>query len=145
MKPFKKLSIQENEALLRFPVYISILASNNDGILDEAEKKAAIGLAHLKTFSCNPLLKDFYLEAEKVFENNLERLDKELPEEKGTREETIKKELSDLEMILLKLGKKYTSAMHNSMKSFKEHVLKASHSVIVDFILPLPIPGLTES
>jgi hypothetical protein len=145
MKPFKKLSIQENEALLRFPVYISILAANNDDILDEAEKKSAIGLAHLKTFSCNPLLKEFYLEAEKVFENNLERLDNELPKEKKTREETVRKELLDLEMILLKLGKKYTPVMHHSMKSFRDHVLKASHSVIVDFILPLPIPGLTES
>ena len=145
MKPFKNLSLRENEALLKFPAYISILAANSDGILDEAEKKAAVSFAHLKTFSCHPLLTEFYLEAEKDFENNLEQLDKELPKEKGSREEAVKKELLHLDKIVLKLGKVYSSTMHHSMKSFKEHVFKAHHSVIVDFILPLPIPGLTDS
>ena len=143
MTTFKKLSIQEKAALLKFPAYISILAGNSDGILDEVEKKSAIGFAHLKTFSCHPLLKEFYLEAEKVFENNLEQLDKELPKEKESREEAVNKELFHLDKILIKLGKVYSSTMHHSMNSFKEHVFKAHHSVIVDFILPLPVPGLT--
>jgi hypothetical protein len=31
------------------------------------------------------------------------------------------------------------------MKSFTEHVSKAHHNVLVDFILPLSIPGLTDN
>jgi hypothetical protein len=144
MLHFKNLSLQENEALLNFPAYISLLAANNDGILDEAEKESAIKLAHIKSFSCDPLLTEFYEETDKGFKNKIEQLDKDLPTGKLNREAAIKKELLKIEMILSKLGKDYASTMHHSMKSFKEHVSKAHHNVLVDFIFPLPIPGLTE-
>jgi hypothetical protein len=34
--------------------------------------------------------------------------------------------------------------MRKSMKSFKEHVSKAYDSELVDFIFPIPIPGLSD-
>lgn len=144
MKLFKKLSVRENEELLKFPAYIALLAANSDGKLDEVEKISAIKFMHTKTFSGDPLLVKFYLEADKLFKNNIESLDKDLPKEKDKREAIIKKEILDLEMLVLKLGKKYASSLHHSMKLFKEHVFRAHHSVIVDFIFPVPIPGLTD-
>lgn len=144
MKQFKNLSELEKTALLKFPAFISLLAANIDDKLDDADKKSAIKFAHIKTFSCDPLLTEFYREADKVFENNIEQLDKDLPKERESREEAIKKELLNLDKILLKLGKQYALVMHRSMKSFKEHVSKAHHNVLVDFLFPLPIPGLTD-
>ena len=144
MKPFKNLSARDNEALLKFPAYISLLAANNDGTLDEIQKKSAIKFAHTKTFSCDPLLTVFYKEADRVFENNIEQLDKDLPKGKENREAAIKKELLHLEKIASKSGRKYASIIHTSMESFKTHVSKAHHNVLVDFVLPLSIPGLTE-
>jgi len=144
MIPFKKLSIKQNEMLLKFPAYISMLAASIDDKLDETEKKSAIKLSHTKTCSCNPLLAGYYKEADRVFEKNIEQLDKSLPKDKISRETAIKKELSILEKIVSKLGKEYTATMHSSMKSFKEHVSKAHHNVLVDFIFPLSIPGLSE-
>jgi hypothetical protein len=144
IKLFKNLSIRENKALLNFPAYISLLAANNDGILDEAEKKSAIKLTHIKTFSCDPLLTEFYKETDKVFEVNIEKIDEALPKEKDARERIIKRELLKLEKIVLKLGEEYTSTMHRSMKSFKEHVSKAHHNVLLDFIFPISIPGITD-
>jgi anaerobic ribonucleoside-triphosphate reductase len=145
MNLFKNLSVQELNALLKFPAYISLLAADIDDKLDEAEKKSAIKFAHTKTFSCDPLLTEFYKEADKVFKNNIDQLDKDLPKEKDSREAVIKKELLNLEKIVSKLGGKYTSTMCHSMKSFTEHVSKAHHNVLVDFIIPLSIPGLTDS
>lgn len=145
MKLFEKLSVSDNEALLKFPAYISLLAADRDDKLDEAEKESAIKFAHTKTFSCDPLLTEFYSEADKVFENNIDQLDKELPKDKDGREEAIRKELLNLEKIVSKLGEKYTSTMSNSMKSFTEHVSKAHHNVLVDCIIPLSIPGLTDN
>lgn len=144
MMPFKNLSVQENEALLKFPAYVSLLAANSDYKLDKAEKESAIKFAHTKTFSCDPLLAEFYKEADKVFADNIEQLDKYLPKEKNSREATIKAELLKIEKIAVKLGKVYTFLMHRSMKSFKEHVSKAHHNVLVDFIFPLSIHGLTD-
>jgi hypothetical protein len=144
MKPFKKLSLEENNALLKFPAYISLLAANNDGTLDEIQKKSAIKFAHTKTFSCDRLLTIFYKEADRVFETNIEQLDKDLPRGKENREAAIKMELLHLEKMVSRLGKKYASIIHSSMESFKTHVSKAHHNVLVDFVLPLSIPGLTE-
>ena len=144
MSPFKNLSEKENKALLKFPAYITLLAANSDDKLNEAEKRSAIKFAHTKTFSCVPLLVKFYIDADKVFEKNINQLDKDLPKEKANREAAIKKELWMIEKILLKLGKEYTTIMHHSMKSFKEHVSNAHHNVLVDFIFPLSIPGLTD-
>ncbi len=143
MKQFSTLTKEEKEALLKFPADISLLAANSDGRFDKAEKKDSIKLEHIKTFSADPLIAEFYKEADKVFIYNLEHLDKNLPQEKDRREISIKDELVKLENIVLKLGEDYTSTMHRSMKSFKDHVSKANHNVLVDFIFPMPIKGLS--
>ncbi|MEO5642624.1 MAG: hypothetical protein ABIQ40_17280 [Bacteroidia bacterium] len=143
MKLLKNSSEKENQALLQFPVYISLLAANSDGKLDDEEKKSATRFSHIKTYSCDPMLTSFYEDADKVFEKNMFQLDRELPSAKEEREVAIKKRLSDLEKIVLKEGKEYATVMHSSMKSFKEHVSKAHHNVLEDFIFPLPIKGIT--
>jgi hypothetical protein len=48
----------------------------------------------------------------------------------------------NLDKIVLKPGQEYASIMHRSMKSFKDHVSKAHHNVLIDFIFPMPIKGL---
>ncbi len=144
MKPFKNLSEKENKELLKFPAYISLLAANSDGELDEKEKKSAIRFSHIKTFSCDPLLSEYYEEADKVFEKNIIQIDNGLPKGISKREAIIKKELMRLEKLLKKLGGEYPAVMHRSMRSFKDHVSKAHHNVLVDFIFPMPIEGLTD-
>ncbi|MEO6229872.1 MAG: hypothetical protein ABJB11_13895 [Ferruginibacter sp.] len=144
MIPFANLTKHEIDVLLKFPVYISLLAANNDGKLDEAEKKSAIKLSHIKTYSCDPLLTSFYEAADKVFEENMLQLDKKLPIKKEERTVVIKKILLDIEILIMKLEKEYATAMHRSMKSFKAHVSNAHHNVLVDFIFPLPMDGFTD-
>lgn len=144
MKKFETLTTVEKEMLLKFPAYISLLAANWDGNLSENEKKEAIYLAHIKTFTSHPLLKEFYLEADKVFKSNIEQLDNELPKEKKERDEAIKTELQKLEPILKKLGKYFAQTMHSSMSSFKNHVSASHHSILESFIFPIPIKGITH-
>jgi hypothetical protein len=144
LKSFKKLSIIENKKLLKFPAYITLLAANSDGRLDKEEKKTAVKFSHIKTFSSDPLLADFYAMADKNFEKNIEELDHDLPRGRDKREKAIKIELAELEKIVAKLGEEYVSVMHRSMKSFKEHVSKAHHNILVDFIFPMPLEGLSD-
>ena len=143
MKPFKELTESENKELLKFPAFISLLAANSDNKLDAEEKQSAISFSHIKTYSCDPLLTAFYEEADKYFENNIQQLNKDLPIEKPAREAALKRGLLKLETIVLKLDEEYITIMHLSMKSFKDHVSQAHHSVLVDFIFPMPIKGLT--
>jgi anaerobic ribonucleoside-triphosphate reductase len=144
MNQFKNLSLLDNAALLKFPAYISMLAANSDDKLDATEKKVAIKFAHIKTFSCDPMLSDFYQEADQVFDINITQLDNDLPKDVKSRDAVIRNELLNLDKIVLKLGKKYAKVMHKSMKSFTDHVSKAHHNVLVDFLFPIPIPGLTD-
>ena len=144
MKSFEDLSQVEKNRLLKFPVYISMLAANNDDSLDETEKKAAAKFCHIKTFTCDPLLKTFYHQAEKEFNKNVEELENTLPKERSKREEIIKNELAKIETILLKLGTAYALLMYRSMRAFKKHVSKAHRNVLEYFIFPLPIGGLTD-
>jgi len=144
MYPFDKLSEKENEELLKFPAYISLLAANFEGHLDDVEKRSAIKFAHIKTFSCDPLLSEFYKAADKVFEKNIKAIDRELPKEKDSREVAIKQKLQTLAKIVSKLDKEYAATIYRGMESFKEHVSRAHNNVFVDFIFPISIPGLSD-
>jgi hypothetical protein len=144
MKSFSELSPGDKDMLLKFPVYISMLAAEKDDHLDEKERKAARRFCHVKTFTCDPLLSEFYHEAEKQFEKNVVELDSSLPKDKVQREEIIKLELERIELILLKLGTDYALLMYRSMKAFKKHVSRAHRNILEYFVFPLPIKGVTD-
>jgi len=143
MKAFDQLSPSEQQMFLKFPVYISLLAANADGDTDNKEKQTAIDFDHMKTYTCNPLLSEFYDKANRVFRENLEQIDNQLPKGKLERDVAIKVELRKIKELLLKFDNEYALAMHESMKSFKEHVSSAHHNILEDFLFPMPIKGLT--
>src|SRR6218665_93646 len=145
MELFKNLSPQEEEKLLKFPVYIALLASNADGAFDDIEKKSAIELTHIRSYQSKHSLSEFYKKAELVFEKNILEIDSNLPKGKEEREIALKTALSSLEEILEKLGYAYSKLMHESMQSFKEHVSNAHGGILQHFIFPFPIKGITES
>ena len=95
MKVFSNLTEQQKRALLKFPVYVSLLAAT-DGKMDEAERMVAIKFSHTKAFSCQPLLAEFCRESEIVFEDNLTKLEAVLPKDKKNRDAAIRKDLLNL-------------------------------------------------
>lgn len=144
MKSYKELSEADRSSLLKFPAYVSLLAANAEGAMDAITKKAVIKLTHIKTFSSEPLLLDFFKEAESVFEKNIDDLDHSLSKGKTERDAEIRLALSKNEAILLKLGREYARAIHQSMKSYIDHVAHAHRNVLEYFIFPLPISGITS-
>jgi len=143
MNPFKNLSIEDYEALLRFPAYILLYVANKDGRLDEAEKRSAINFSHIKTYSYNPLLTEFYRDANVHFAQTIINMDRNLPKDKFKRGYILEIILEKLERLTLKLGTEYAALILQSMTSFKEHVSDSHHSVLLDFVFPLPIHALT--
>lgn len=144
MTTYHDLSPDRKKELLKFPAYVSLLAANyhNNGI-DAEERKSAIDFSHIKTYSVNPLLKEFYEDAEKEFEQTIDLLNEMLPKNKKEREVILRNELDKLEKILLSMDSEYAHALHESMKSYKEHVARAHHSLMEYLIFPIPIKGLT--
>ena len=144
MDTFEKLSKADQIEFLKFPAYISLLAANQDGITDEQEIKTAIEFDHLKTYTGNPMLLGFYEQADHVFKDNIIQLDNELPKGENERNTAIMVKLRTLENLLLKFDKVYAATMHQSMKSFTEHVSAAHQNFLESFIFPIPIKGITE-
>jgi hypothetical protein len=144
MRSFDDLNPAEKDLLLKFPVYVSMLAAEKNDHLDKIEKRTAIQFCHIKTFTCDPLLSQFYREAEKKFETNINEVDSTLPTDKAEREEIITNELAKIERILLKLGTDYALVMRQSMTSFKNHVSRAHRNILEYFVFPLPINGITD-
>ena len=86
MKDLKNSHTMEYKKLLKFPAYISLLAANMDGHLDDVEKHSAIELTHIKTFSADSLLNEFFKDVEDSFEKNMISINSKLPIGKGERE-----------------------------------------------------------
>jgi hypothetical protein len=143
MKALEKLDQKEKEQLLMAPVYISLLAANTDGKMDAEEKRSAIEFSQIKTFSSDLLLRNFYIEVQKVFVANLEQLENKLPKGKDERERAINKELLKLEPLFSKLGSSYSDTLYRSFITYAEHVSKAHRSALASFIFPFEIKGFT--
>lgn len=144
MKYYSDLNKKEKEQLLKFPAYISLLAATAEGGIDEQEKKSVVKLTHVKTFSSEPLLSDFYKDAELIFEKTITALDNELPHNKEERASFISRELDKLELLLKKLDPGYASILRHSMESYKQHISKAHRNVLEYFIFPMPIDGISD-
>ncbi|HEY6163096.1 MAG TPA: hypothetical protein VI112_17850 [Bacteroidia bacterium] len=141
---FRELTAEEKQKLESAPVLISLLVSGADPEMNEKEKKEALHFSHIKTFTADPLLREFYRDVEKGFEERTAELDRELPKERKEREEEIKKRLASIEPILEKLGKTYTILMHQSLNSYYEHVSKAHRTVVESFLVPIYIKGFSD-
>lgn len=144
MTRFTDLNAQDRKQLLRYPAYLSLLASTATEGFDQKEMQAAVKLTHIKTFGGDPLVMDFYREAEKYFSAIIFELNEELPKDRIQRAAVITKELEKLQNIIEKLGSDYAAALLHSMRIYKDQVSKAHHNVLEYFIFPMPIKGLSN-
>lgn len=144
MKNYNDLNEMEKDQLLKFPAYISLLASTAREGIDKQEKKAVVKLTHIKTFSCDPLLADFYKETDSIFEKTITVLNENLPHSQEERKMAICRELNNLEPVLKKLDPTYAYALRRSMESYKYHISKAHRNILEYFIFPMPIDGISD-
>ena len=124
--------------LLKAPAVVAILAAiSDDGEVSQHEKSESIKLSHLRTYTAEPLLQNFYKEAEVVFEENFDKIMKALPEEWKDKEAFLEEELSEMRLVLPKVDKVYARELVSSLKSFAKHVFKSNASFLDYFVLPV--------
>lgn len=143
IKQFNELKNEERELLYKAPVLVSVLTSCSLNEINEAQKADAIKLSHLKTFTSNPLLREYYEEVDKQFKNQFEATVKDFFPFDENKRGILKKEIDKVNLIIGKLEITYGKVLHKSLEGYASHVKKATHSVFQDFIFPLPIPGLS--
>ncbi|KAA3649048.1 MAG: hypothetical protein DWP98_07555 [Bacteroidetes bacterium] len=133
-----KLSQEDRDILLRAPAIVAILAAiSDDGDVSEHEKSEAIKLAHFRTYTSEPILHNFYKEADLVFEKNFEYVMSNLPESWEDKKIYLESRIVCINEILPKMSKVYSKALVASLKSFSRHVFKSNSSFLESFILPI--------
>lgn len=145
MQELDILSPEEKKKVLQAPAYISILAANADGKLDEEEKYQAIKFSHIKTYTAHKLLKPFYQEVEKHFIENIDLINQNLHGTKEERDKAIHEELEKINTIIGKLDLFSSNALRKSLKEYGEHVAKAHKNIMESFVIPFSIKGLTDT
>ena len=144
IKQFEKLTAEERDLLYKAPVLVSVLASCSFNEVNRHQKADAIKLAHLKTFTANPLLLPYYREVQATFKEQFEMaIKKYFPFDEEKRDE-LKKDIGKVHFVIAKLDRAYGYVLQKSLERYSNHVKKAAHSVFQDFIFPMPIPGLTD-
>jgi hypothetical protein len=143
IKQFKILTTEECELLLKGPALVSVLASCSLNKISKVQKADAIKLSHLKTFTANPILREYYEEVDKQFETQFDCIVKVYFPFDENKRQALKKEIEQLNLIIAKLEKTFGEILHKSLDGYANHVRKAAHSVFQDFIFPLPIHGLS--
>ena len=105
-------------------MYVSLLAASKDCCLDRLERNTVIKLTHIKTFSSDPILTDYYAAVDRDFEKNVAEINEQLPKEKQAREFAIRKELRKLDGILRKLDA--ADQRHNGLSLIVEDAVSFS-------------------
>jgi hypothetical protein len=138
---FETLILEERELLLRTPVLLSVFTACSDKQINRAQKADAIKLSHLKPFTADPSLIPFYKEVEKNFEQDFELISKQYSPFDEESRRRVKSEIKRAQLILGKLNRDYASKLLRSFEKYERHVRRAAHSVVEDFVFPVPIRG----
>ncbi len=140
----EKLSIQEQELVMKAPVLLSVLASCSDHGINKTQKTDAIKLAHIKTFTAVPELQPYFKEVEKNFTEQFEQVaEKYYPYDEDQRN-LLKLEIIKMQKIIAKLSPSYALALGKSLERYTIHVKRATYSIFQDFIFPLAMLGLRD-
>ena len=143
IKQFKTLTNEEREILLKAPALVSVLASCSLNKVNKVQKADAIKLAHLKTFTANPILREYYEEVDKTFETQFDSIVEAYSPFDENKRSALKYEIEQVNLIIGKLENYYGETLYKSLEGYANHVRKAAHSIFQDFIFPLPIQGLS--
>ena len=142
---FEKLSIREQELLMKAPVLLSVLASCSERGINQKQKADAIKLAHIKTFTAVPELQPYFKEAERNFKEHFEEAAVRYYPFDEEHRRLLKGEIKKIQEIINRLNPAYATALSKSLERYVIHVKRATYSVFRDFIFPLAMPDLKDN
>jgi hypothetical protein len=140
---FEKLSRQEQQLLFSAPALVSVLAASEGNKISPTDKADALYLAHLKTFTAVFELLAYYNEVDKNFKLNFNSTVEKYSPLNDANRQKLKEEINRANLVIDKLDKTYALALHKSLQGYEQHVKEADMG-LVDFIIPLPVPGITD-
>jgi hypothetical protein len=130
MTHFENLSPSELQQLEEVVVQISILVAGADGTIDAEEAAWADKLAHIRGYSGEKWLQEFYDAVAANFKIRFNDLVKSLPTDTALRQTTLATEIAKVNPILAKLDAKTAYKMYHSYQTLALSIAKASGGLL---------------
>lgn len=118
---FSGLTTEEYALLKESIPLVSILIARADGEIDKDEMEWATKITNIRTYSSPEMLKEFYQEVGQDFVDKLVEVKSNYPSN-----EEISERLGLLNPVLAKLDQHVGATLYKDLKTFAEHVAKAS-------------------
>jgi hypothetical protein len=123
---FKPLSAEEYALLKDAIPQITVLIAGADGKISPDETSWAEKVTNIRSYSTPEEYHDFYREIGEAFQHRLTELINALPDDVESRSQTIANTLTGLNPVLRKLDPKHAAHIYGELKSFANHVARAS-------------------
>lgn len=122
------LSQEEQQLMVDALPMITALIAGADGKIDQEEKDWASKVMQMRTWDHpnNEITGGFYQKASEQYHDSFKRIDASLTGNLTERNDTLVGHLSALNVIIPKLPAKFGKSYYEGLKSFANHVAKAS-------------------
>ena len=130
MTHFENLTPSELQQLEEAVVQISILVAGADGSIDAEEVAWADKLAHIRGYSGEEWLQEFYDEVAANFKIRFNDLLKALPPDTALRQHCLTMEIAKVNPVLAKLDPKVAHKMYHSYQTLAMSIAKASGGIL---------------
>ncbi|MCP3932413.1 MAG: hypothetical protein GY705_25360 [Bacteroidetes bacterium] len=126
IQEFEGLTIEEQKELVDTIPLVTILIAGADNDIDSKETAWAKKVTEIRAYNYPLNLQAYYEMVSLKFDERMEALLKELPENVSLRNIEINNKLEKLNNILPKMEDPYGKIFYNGLLSFANHVAKAS-------------------
>ena len=126
VEQFRVLQQSEINELLDAIPRITVLIAGADGKIDPKETEWAKKIAEIRAYASDKILRDYYTNVGEHFDERLNELIRELPDDTKIRTEVLSQHLAKINPILAKLDQDFAAHLYESFISFARHVAKAA-------------------
>ncbi len=113
----QKLSSEEQTSVKRSPIWVTLLVACADFDIQEKEIDRAKEIIHIRSYALQSDLKNLYRELDADIEQEIDQALVSVPAVGKDRIEYLKKKISELNSIFLKLDSTFNKQLYTSLKS----------------------------
>ena len=130
MKNFENISAEDLQILENAVSQIAVLIAGADGQISKEETDWAVKLTHIRTYSGDNSVKDFYKEVEANFNIKIGDLMKNASKDTAKRQLALTADISKVNDILAKLDPETAYHVYHSYVTFAKSVAKSSGGIL---------------
>lgn len=130
MKNFENIASEDLQVLENAVSQIAVLIAGADGEIDKDETDWATKLMHIRSYSGDKSLQDFYGQVEANFNIKFRDLVKTLSKNTAERQAQLSKDIAQVNAVLAKLDAKTAYHVYHSYMTLAKSIAKSSGGIL---------------